>query len=136
MEMVPYDSAIGILMYVLVCTRQIEHMLLVRRVAILKLGREHWQVVKSILRYLRGMSKACLYYGSDKSLLVGYTNAYMVSELVTKKSTSGLVITFAGGAMSWLSKLHKCVALSTTEAKFIDTTEAYKDMLWGQDVLE
>ena len=32
--------------------------------------------------------------------------------------------------MSWLSKLQKCVALSTTKAGFITATEASKELLW------
>ena len=37
----------------------------------------------------------------------------------SRKSTSGFLFTFAGGAVSWQSKLQKCVALSTTEAEYI-----------------
>ncbi|PHT98309.1 hypothetical protein BC332_32778 [Capsicum chinense] len=35
-----------------------------------------------------------------------------------------------GRAISWQSKLQKCVALSTTVAEYIATTEASKDMIW------
>ena len=40
------------------------------------------------------------------------------------------MVTFAGGAVTWQSKLQKCVALSTTEAEFIAAVEATKDLLW------
>lgn len=40
------------------------------------------------------------------------------------------MITFAGGAVSWLLKLQKCVALSSTKDEFIDTTEPCKEMIW------
>ncbi|MCI66869.1 E3 ubiquitin-protein ligase RF298-like, partial [Trifolium medium] len=40
-----------------------------------------------------------------------------------------------GGAVSWQSKLQKCVALSTAEAVFIATTEACKEMLWKKRFL-
>jgi hypothetical protein len=46
----------------------------------------------------------------------GYTDADMAGDLNHIKSTSGYVFTFVGGAVSWQSKLQKCVALSTTEA--------------------
>ena len=37
--------------------------------------------------------------------------------------------------MPWLSKLQTCVALSTTEAEFIATIEACKELLWMKKLL-
>lgn len=54
----------------------------------------------------------------------------MVGDLDSRKSTSDYLITFSRGAVSWQSKLHKCVALLTIEAKFIAASEAYKQILW------
>ena len=54
----------------------------------------------------------------------------MVGDLDGRKFTSGYLFTFVGGAISWQSKLKKCVALSTTEAEYIAATEADKDILW------
>ena len=54
----------------------------------------------------------------------------MAGDLDGRKSTSGFLFTFAGGAVSWQSKLQKCVALSTTEAEYIVATKAGKEMLW------
>ena len=45
-------------------------------------------------------------------------------------------MTLAGGAISWQSKLQKCVALSTTEAEYIVVTEACKELLWLKKFLE
>ncbi|KAJ0890399.1 putative RNA-directed DNA polymerase [Helianthus annuus] len=39
-------------------------------------------------------------------------------------------MTFAGGAVSWQSRLQKCVALSTTEPKYTAATETCKELLW------
>ena len=54
----------------------------------------------------------------------------MAGDLDGRKSTSGYLFTFAGGAVSWQSKLQKCVALSTTEAEYIAVTEAGKELVW------
>ena len=54
----------------------------------------------------------------------------MAGDLNGRNSTSAYQFTFAGGAISWQSKLQKCVALSTTEAEYIAVTEATKEMLW------
>ena len=131
MENVPYSSAVGSLMYAMVCTRpDIAHAVSTVSRFLSRPGREHWKAVKWILRYLRGTSDMKLCFGCDDLTLRGFTDADMAGDVDTRKSTSGYVIIFAGGAISWQSRLQKCVALSTTEAEFIAATEAYKEMLW------
>ena len=46
------------------------------------------------------------------------------------------MFTLAGGAVSWLSKLQTVVALSATEAKCMATTQAYKEAIWIQRLME
>ena len=71
-----------------------------------------------------------LCFGNSKPLLVGYTDVDMASDVDSRKSTSGYLITFVGGAVAWKSKLQECVALSTTEVEFIATIEACNEFLW------
>ena len=63
-------------------------------------------------------------------MLEGFTNADMAGDMDTRKSTTGYLYTFAGAAISWVSKLQRIVALSTTEVEYIDAAEACKEMLW------
>ena len=44
--------------------------------------------------------------------------------------TSSFVVLYAGGAVSWQSKLQKCIALSTTKAEYVATTKLCKEVLW------
>ena len=57
-------------------------------------GKEHWVIVKWILRYLRGTFKTCLCFGIDKHVLVGCTNVDMARDVDSRKSTSDYLITF------------------------------------------
>ena len=115
MSKVPYASAVGSLMYAMVCTRpDIAHAVGVVSRFLSNLGKEHWAAMKWILRYLRGTSRVCLCFGSGEPILEGYTDSDMVGDVDSRKSTSGFLMTFAGGAVSWQSKLQKCVALSST----------------------
>jgi hypothetical protein len=68
-------------------------------------------------------------YGGSKLELIGFTDSDMAGDLDNRKSTSRYMFTFARGAVSWQSKLQKCVALSTTKAEYIAATEAAKEML-------
>lgn len=79
--------------------------------------------MKWILRYLRGTSDLKLCFRSGKLVITSYTDANMVGDGNTRKSTLGYLITFAGEAVSWKSRLQKYVALSTTKAKFIAVIE-------------
>ena len=64
MSKVPYTSAIGSLMYAMVCTRpDIAHAVEFFSRYMSHPGIEHWNVVKWIFRYLRGTSSKCLHFG-------------------------------------------------------------------------
>ena len=47
-------------------------------------------------------------------MLDGYKDSDIAGDVHSRKSISGVLMTFAGGAVSWQSKLQKFVALSTT----------------------
>ena len=128
---IPYASAVGSLMYAMVCTRpDIAHAVGVVSKYLSNPGKEHWAAIKWVLRYLRGTSKLRLCFGGGEPVLDGYTDSDMAGDFDNKRSTSGYVFTFAGGAVSWKSQLQKCVALSTTEAEFIALSEAGKELKW------
>ena len=54
----------------------------------------------------------------------------MAGDMDTRKSTTGYLYTFVGAAVSWVSRLQRIVALSTTEVEYIAATKACKEMLW------
>ena len=119
------------LMYAMVCIRpDISHVVSTVSRFMSNLGRPHWEAVKWILRYLQGSTNLKLCFGSSEIVLFAYTDADMAGDVDSRKSTSGNLITYAGGAVSWKSKFQKCVAFSTTEAEFIAATEASKELLW------
>lgn len=130
MKKVPYASAVGSLMYVMVCTRpDIADAIGTVSKYLSNPRKEHWSAVKWILRYLHGTSDVKLSFGSDIIELLGYSDSGMAGDMDSRRSTSGYLIMIAGGAVAWQSKLQKCVALSTTEAEFIALTEASKELL-------
>ena len=132
-----YASAIGSLMYVMVCTRpDIAQAVGAVSRYMNNPGKLHWEAVKWILRYLRGtMSKALCFKGGDM-VLTGYVDTDLAGNVDIRRSTTGYVYTLGGTAVSWGSQLQKIVALSTTEAEYIAVTEASKEMVWLQSFLE
>ncbi|GMH07320.1 hypothetical protein Nepgr_009160 [Nepenthes gracilis] len=49
-------------------------------------GKEHWSVVKWIMRYIRGTFKKCLCLGSDEPQLVGYSTILIWPKTLTPVS--------------------------------------------------
>ncbi|RDX67832.1 hypothetical protein CR513_53246, partial [Mucuna pruriens] len=101
MSIVPYASTVGSLMYAMVCIRpDIAHAVGIASRFLSNLGREHWNAVKWILRYLHGTSDLRLCFGGDKPTLVGYLDLDMVGDIDSRKSTSGYLIKFVGGVVA------------------------------------
>ena len=136
MRKIPYALAIGSLMYAMVCTcPDIAHSMGVVSRFLTNLGKQHWQEVIRILRYLKGTSHYCLCFGNPNIVLESFTDADMAGDVDTRNSTNGYLYTFANEVVSWVYRLQKIVALSTTDAEYIATTQACKEMLWMQRFL-
>jgi len=55
-------------------------------------GKEHWNIIKRILIYIKGTSDLALYYGGSELTVRGYVDSDFTSDLEKKKSISGYVI--------------------------------------------
>ncbi|MCO5567257.1 hypothetical protein L7F22_020946 [Adiantum nelumboides] len=131
MAKIPYASACGSLMYAMVATRpDIAYAVGVVSRFMSNPGKKHWEAVKGVLRYLNGTKDRCICFGKGKLSVVGYTDADYAGDLDKRRSTSGYLYTFTGGAISWLSRLQSCVMLSTTEAEYVAASEACKEAIW------
>lgn len=89
--------AVSSLMYVMVCKRlDISHITGVVSRFLPNPDKDHWQVVKCNLRYLKDISRGCLCFGSCNHVLDDYTNACMIGDIDFIKSIVGYVMTFTG----------------------------------------
>ena len=89
MSKVPYASAVGSLMYAMVCTGlDIAHAVRVVSRYMSHRGTKHWNAIKYILRYLRGTSNKCLHFGGSTTDLQGYIDLDFVGDIDTRQSTT------------------------------------------------
>ncbi|KAH9291356.1 hypothetical protein KI387_043454, partial [Taxus chinensis] len=89
MSKVPYSSAVGSLMYAMVCTRpDIAHAVGAVSRFMSDPGKEHWQAVKWILRYLRGTMGTVLCYSGSDTTLRGYVDSDMAGDVDNRRSTT------------------------------------------------
>lgn len=118
MRLIPYASALGSLMYDMLCTRP-DIYFAVGMVSRYQSnpGNEHWTAVKHIIKYLKRTRDYMLVFHSGDLAPVGYIDLDFQSDRDSRKSTSGYVFTLGGGAISWRSIKQSCVADSTMEAR-------------------
>ena len=92
-----------------------------------------WHALREILRYLAGtVDYGLRYYATSTgpSEIVGYSDSDWAGDKSDRKSTSGFVFLFAGGALSWKSKKQTVVARSTAEAEIVALDLAAREALW------
>ncbi|KAL4573531.1 hypothetical protein LXL04_020341 [Taraxacum kok-saghyz] len=136
MAKVPYSSAVGNLMYAMVCTRpDISQAVGVISQFMSNPGKDHWEGVKWLLRYLKGTSDVCLIYKKKEAVHEGFTDANLRGCEDSGKITTGFVFTIGGTSITWMSRLKKSIALSTTEAEYMAMAEASKELVWLKSFL-
>ena len=124
-------------MYAMMCTRpDITRAVRVMSKFMSRSGKQHWEAVKQILRYLKGSSDTCLCFTCASLKMQGYVDVDFADDIDSRKSTIGFVFTLGGTAISWASNLQKIVTLSTTEVEHVAAIEARNEMIWLHGFLD
>ena len=128
-----FMSIVGSLMYAsVVCRPDITYAVQVLSRHFQSCGPEHLNAAKRVLKYLKGtINKGIIYKsgatGRATTRLIGYSDSDWGSDIDTRRSTTGYVFTFNGGAISWGSKLQPTVALSSSEAEYMALAAAVQE---------
>ena len=132
MNKIPYASAIGSVMYAMLCTRpDVSHALSLTSRYQSDPGEAHWTAVKNILKYLKRTKDMFLVYGGDEELFVkGYVDASFNTDPDDSKSQTGYVFILNGAAVSWRSCKQSVIARSTLEAEYMAASEAATEGIW------
>jgi len=137
MDKIPYASAIGSIMYAMLCTRpDVAHAISLTSRYQSDPGLEHWTAVKNILKYLRRTKDMFLVYGGEEELVARcYVDASFDTDPDDSKSQSGYVFVMNGGAVSWRSSKQPVVAGSSTEAEYVAASEAAQEAVWMKEFI-
>ncbi|WVZ89958.1 hypothetical protein U9M48_036303 [Paspalum notatum var. saurae] len=105
MSEISYASAIGSIMYAMICTRpNVSFALSVTSRYQSCPGEGHWIAVKNILKYLRRTNDAFLMFGSEEGLVIkGYIDASFQTDKDDSRSQAGFIFCLSGGVVSWKS---------------------------------
>jgi hypothetical protein len=99
-------------------------------------GKRHWEVVKRILRYLKGTANLELKIAPQSTTLIGNSDADWAGNRDTFKSTSGYSFFIGGALISWASKAQPTVATSSTHAEYAALYQATTECLWLRNMLK
>ena len=125
MKVIPYASAIGSIMYAMMCTRP-DVCLAISLAGSYQSnpGVDHWTAVKNIMKYLKRTKDMFLVYGGDKELVVnGYVDASFDTDPDDSKLQTRYIFILNGVVVSWCSSKQSIMAGSTCEAENIAALE-------------
>ncbi|GJS45752.1 hypothetical protein Tco_0595873 [Tanacetum coccineum] len=98
--------------------------------------KKHPEVLKRVIRYLRGTINWGLWYSKDTAMaLMAYANAYHAGCQDIRRSTSGSAQFLGDKLVSWSSKKQKSVTISTTETEYIAMSGCCAQILWMRSQL-
>ena len=134
----PYRSLIGSIMYAAQFTRGDISF------AVSKLSRYLDKPTKPlyaaglrVLKYLKATKNFGPRYTADQPAdFICYCDADHAGDADTRKSTSGALFKFGGGAVGWCSTLQKATALSSTDAEIYSLSNAVRNCVWWTRVLD
>lgn len=134
---VPYRQIIGSLMYLTVSTRPDIAFIVGKLCQHLdNPSFDHWYAAKRVLAYLKATSDhGIVYYGASDPILRVFTDADYAMCVDTRKSTSGVVITFLESPIAWISHKQGVVADSTTYAEYIAAHDGAREVVWIRRLL-
>ena len=97
----------------------------------------HGAALKQVLRYLKGTTRLGLVYErANEMKLEGFSDSSHNIDEDDGRSTTGHVFYLNGCPITWCSQKQETVALSSCEAEFMAATEAAKQAIWLQELLE
>jgi hypothetical protein len=101
-------------------------------------GKAHIEAFKRLLHYLKGTAEFVLTLGSKDTGtdLIRWTDSDWAQDPDSRRSVGGYVFNVASDSVSWASKRQPTVALSTTEAEYMAASNATKEVIWLQVLLE
>ncbi|KAG5867496.1 Retrovirus-related Pol polyprotein from transposon TNT 1-94, partial [Gonioctena quinquepunctata] len=135
----PYRQAVGALMYLMLGTRpDLAYSIGFLSRSLENPTAEDVAKVKRVSRYIAGTLDLGIIYRPNfkRGTLECYSDADFGGCTKTGRSTSGVIMIHAGGAISWLSQRQAMVATSTTEAEIVAANEATKEIIWLSRLFE
>lgn len=98
-----------------------------------------WKALKRILRYLKGTTDLLAFKRKAtmnlQEKLIGYSDSDWAADEADRKSTSGYLFKVFNCTVTWSTRKQNTVAMSSTEAEYVEFAEASKEGIWILNML-
>jgi hypothetical protein len=133
-----YQSIIGSLLYLALGTRpDIVHAVIMMSQFMVNPSEDHINKSLHIVRYVNtNLNSKIGYDGKQEEGFIAYADADWASDHISQKSVTGYIIKLAGGAVSWVSRKQKTVALSSTEAEYMCLSDTTRQIIWIESLFK
>ena len=89
-----------------------------------------------IVKYTAHTIDLKIVYKKNGSGFIAYADADWASDQITRISVTGYVLMLAEGAVLWVSRKQKTIALSSTEAEYMSMLDASRQLIWVQNLYQ
>ncbi|MBW0540998.1 hypothetical protein O181_080713 [Austropuccinia psidii MF-1] len=98
---------------------------------------KHWLASLQVLCYLYHTKEKTLnYYNKGKCKIISYADADWGNSLIDRRSVGGYTLFLNHHLISWRMKKQQTISHSTTEAEYKSLSDASKEVLWFQQLLQ
>ncbi|KAM1116742.1 hypothetical protein ACFX1X_007342 [Malus domestica] len=96
----------------------------------------HWEIVKRILRYLKGsVGRGLIMKNNGSNHILAYTDADWAGNALDRKSTIGFCTFVGGNLITSKSKKQTIIARSSAEAEYRAMTATACELIWLKGLL-
>ncbi|CAB0004157.1 unnamed protein product [Nesidiocoris tenuis] len=93
--------------------------------------------VKRIMKYLKGtLNKGISFHANSPDDLEVYCDSDYAGDRSSTKSTSGYVIYFNGGPVSWKSRKQPTTSTSSTDAELVSAAESCRELIYIKSLIK
>lgn len=102
-----------------------------------KAKRVHWNALKKLLSYVKGTKEYGIWYGrvSKEYALHVYVDASWADDVLTRRSTTGLLTYLGEHLTDWSSKRQSLITHSTAESVYVAADSATRMIVWFRAML-